>query len=182
MAAAAQVGDIVIYRNPAARTASHPTDVTHSGIVTKVDAAGNVTEVLSKWGARGDYKHANGCTGKLPRARWWWWYNRGPHWRCTAKRPALAPEDVNVFNGHTPPPLKPRVSDLLPSTNATIFNDFPVTSLIELTDGPTNWNYGLRVPLDGLAISPGDKLDLFGTQWINAFVSGIASLATFGGG
>lgn len=37
--AAAQVGDIVIYRNPAARTASHPTDVTHSGIVTKVDGS-----------------------------------------------------------------------------------------------------------------------------------------------
>jgi hypothetical protein len=173
----AKVGDIVIYRNPDANTASHPTDITHSGIVTKVDANGAVTEVLSKWGAAGDYKHApsdvppiyTGTKGKLE-------IRTGG---TPLKDPPLTSEDVNVFKGLAPPPLKPRVSDLL-GAEPTIFNDFPVTRMIELTHGPTEWDYALSVPLDGLSISVGDKLDFYGTQWIGGFVSGLASLAAFG--
>ena len=175
----AQVGDIVIYRNPDAITASHPTDVTHSGIVTAVDATGKVTKVLSKWGARGDYNHAPldvpkeylGASGTVEVR--------------TGGKPLVDPplngEEINIFDGHTQPPLKPWVGALLWSTDATIYNDYPVTTVIEQTHGPINWNYGLSVPLDGLVITAGDTLDLFGTQWIGGDVSGLASMAAYGG-
>jgi len=48
----AMVGDVVVYR------IAFPGDITHSGKVTKVDAAGMVTEVQSKWGEHAEYKHA----------------------------------------------------------------------------------------------------------------------------
>lgn len=51
VAGAKQVGDIVVYRDADG-------NITHSGTVTAVDGNGNVTEVESKWGSGGKYKHA----------------------------------------------------------------------------------------------------------------------------
>lgn len=51
---AKRVGDIIIYRDGSG-------NVTHSGVVTAVDGLGNVTEVTSKWGALGTYRHAPNC-------------------------------------------------------------------------------------------------------------------------
>ena len=88
---------------------------------------------------------------------------------------------INVFDGHTRPPLKPWVGALLWPQMLQFTNDYPVTTVIEQTHGPINWNYGLSVPLDGLVITAGDTLDLFGTQWIGGDVSGLASMAAYGG-
>jgi hypothetical protein len=48
----AKVGDIVVYEKSGS--------VTHSGVVTAVDANGNPTKVESKWGNLGTYEHAPG--------------------------------------------------------------------------------------------------------------------------
>ncbi len=50
---AAQVGDRIVYKDAAG-------DSQHIGVVTGVDGEGNVTEVTSKWGAAGVYKHPPG--------------------------------------------------------------------------------------------------------------------------
>jgi hypothetical protein len=44
-------GDLVVYRDAGG-------NITHTGIVTAVDVAGNATEVESKWGALGRYRHS----------------------------------------------------------------------------------------------------------------------------
>ncbi|MAG35676.1 MAG: hypothetical protein CL878_05450 [Dehalococcoidia bacterium] len=49
---------IVVYRNPARVSAANPLGVTHSGIVTMVNAAGMATQVESKWGRLGRYRHS----------------------------------------------------------------------------------------------------------------------------
>jgi hypothetical protein len=48
-----KAGDIVVYHDGSG-------NVKHSGVVTKVDANGNPTEIESKWGRAPKYKHAPG--------------------------------------------------------------------------------------------------------------------------
>jgi len=48
-----QVGDLVVYRDEYG-------NITHTGIVTAVDENGNPTEIESKWGSLGRYRHAPG--------------------------------------------------------------------------------------------------------------------------
>jgi hypothetical protein len=164
----AKVGDIVVYRKAG--------KVTHTGVVTMVDQNGMVTQVLSKWGARGDYKHA---PDDVPASYGTFEVRTGGK---PLADPDLTPEDVNVFGGHQPPAPKPWVYD--PNINPdapTNRNTKPAPLFDELTHGPTQWGYGLELPVQGLRIDPGDKIDLFGNMWTGGLVSGLASLAQYGG-
>ena len=136
-----QVGDIVIYRKNG--------KVTHSGIVKEVQN-GTVTRVRSKWGMSGEYIHD-------PKVD-----EYGNFEVFTGGKPIPDPpiddEDVNVFNGLVPPPLKPELTDPLVNSQApTRFNDMPIPKLISVG----NCLYSIQVPFQGLQIRPGDTFTIY---------------------
>ena len=165
-------GDIIIYRDKAGK-------VTHSGIVEEVGADGNVAKVSSKWGASGEYVHD---VKDVPSS-----YGTKTEVRTGGKAladPPIAPEDVNVFHGLLPPPLKANLFDpfVAPVVEGYIsFNALPNPELVELTHGPEYWDYGLDIPQLGLQVSPGDTLILYGDRWVGASISSIAMSTNYGG-
>ncbi len=165
-------GDIVVYRDKAGR-------VTHSGVVEEVGVDGNASKVRSKWGMLGEYVHA---PKDVPAA-----YGPGFEVRTGGKAladPPLLPEDVDVFHGIQPPPLKaslydPAVAPVVDgylSANATPYPLLQGTSHVGF-----DWQYGLTVPQLGMTIAPGDMLRLYGSGWTQAAVSGLAALGSYGG-
>ncbi len=165
--AAPAVGDVVIYRDAAGK-------VTHSGLVDAV-AGGQVTRVRSKWGNGGEYLHD---PNDVPAGYGTFEVRTGG---VALADPPLDPEDLDVFGGLVPPPLKPELYD--PFVNADFplrFNSMPVPALHELTHGPTHWDYGLDIPQLGLQLTPGDTLSLTGSLWQGATVGGAALSPAFG--
>jgi hypothetical protein len=145
----AAVGDIVIYKKDGA--------ITHSGIVTKVDAAGSVTQVMSKWGPWGVYLHAP---------------NDVPHGQAVfggvdygtaevyaggkpLKDPPATPDDLSVFASLPPVLIK-----------QNLLLDYPIdvipipTFALDSEAGGT-FDYSLTPPEIALAVSPGDLLSLY---------------------
>ena len=144
----AKVGDIVVYRKDGA--------ITHSGTVTAVDDAGKVTQVLSKWGSLGIYKHAPDDVphGQAAFAG----ADYGTFTVYTGGKPLKDPpttDDLSIFASLPPVTLK---ESLLLNNWIDVFPT-PTFQLDSETDGI--FDYSLAPPDTGLVVSPGDMLSLY---------------------
>lgn len=161
------VGDIVVYKKDG--------KITHTGLVQQ-SQNGNATKIDSKWGAMGRYIHD---PTDVPNS-----YGTPTIYKGGAALadPPLNDEDVDVFHGILPPPLKPALWD--PSVTgfpATAFDDYPIPELKCQPSTGNEFHYGLDIPELGLTIAPGDELKLYGEGLVSAAVGGLASSPSFGG-
>lgn len=171
-----KVGDVVIYNKGGS--------VTHTGIVTKTDGKGKVTEVRSKWGATGQYLHeptvvpdSYGTPSYLTGGKA---LTVNPIGEADVKASKFYKDKIPV------PALKPVLWN--PTTNPTILDgEFAGGNQGFIPFGVATaalgnmFDYALTVPQTGMFVSPGDTFILYALGVQNAAVTGAASLASNGG-